>query len=124
MSLAIIIIDDSKSVRRVLRKELKKIYGDRDIIIDEGVNGVEAMEAVRTGKYDLMFLDLTMPIMDGFEVLQHIKEESIEMKVIVLSADIQPEAQKTVKALGAIEFLSKPLDIEYAKKTLKEHNLL
>ncbi|MEO5357853.1 MAG: response regulator [Nitrospirae bacterium YQR-1] len=124
MGLSVVVVDDSKSARRVLCRELAEIFEGKSVSIDEGVNGLEALERARSGKYDLMFLDLTMPEMDGYEVLRIIKAEGLCIKVIVLSADIQPKAQALVKELGALEFLCKPLDYEATEKVLKENNFI
>ena len=124
MGISVVVVDDSRSARRVLCRELQELFEGKDVTIDEGVNGLEALERVRSGKYDLMFLDLTMPEMDGYEVLRAIKAEGLNIKVIVLSADIQPKAQALVKELGALEFMCKPLDCEAVVKVLKENNFI
>ena len=56
------------------------------------------------GHGDLIFLDLTMPEMDGYGVLETLKRR-VRSKVIVVSGDIQPEAHERVMALGALDFI-------------------
>ncbi|QWR78998.1 response regulator [Candidatus Magnetomonas plexicatena] len=124
MGVAIVVVDDSRSARRVLCREIQELFTEKNITIDEAVNGIEALQFARSGKYDLMFLDLTMPVMDGYEVLKAIKSEGLSIKVIVLSADIQPKAQQLVKELGALEFLCKPLDCDTVLEVLREHNFI
>ncbi|MFV2055098.1 MAG: response regulator, partial [Thiohalomonadales bacterium] len=68
---------------------------------------------------DLLFLDLNMPEMDGYQVLQEIKNQHLNTIVIVVSGDIQPEAHKRVIMSGALEFIQKPVN-----KTTLEHVLL
>ncbi|MBF0464115.1 MAG: response regulator [Nitrospirae bacterium] len=122
--MSIIVVDDSRSARRVLCRELQELFPIEDITIDEAVNGLEALQCARSGKYDLMFLDLTMPVMDGFDVLRTIKAEGIKIKVIVLSADIQPKAQTLVRELGALEFMCKPLDCDAVLEVLRKNNFI
>jgi len=71
-----------------------------------------------------MFLDLTMPELDGIGVLRTLREERLKSMVIVISADIQPESQKLVDSLGAIAFINKPLDPEKLQHVLKENGLI
>lgn len=70
-------------------------------------NGEPCMAELRTGKYDLVILDLMMPIMDGWTVLEKILAESIPIKIIVSSNLSQSEDVKKAKALGARAFLIK-----------------
>ena len=81
-----------------------------DVGITYTNNGEEGLNSLRESKGDILFLDLTMPILDGFQVLKAISDENINTKVIVVSGDIQPEAYKRVMALGALAFIKKPID--------------
>jgi two-component system chemotaxis response regulator CheY len=68
---------------------------------------------------NIVFLDLTMPIMDGFEALEKIKEFDKNAKVVVISADIQKQAMDKVRELGAFNFVKKPIDSSKMKQILK-----
>lgn len=83
-----------------------------DVEITYTNHGEEGLQALRESKGEILFLDLTMPILDGFQVLKAILDEKIKTKVIVVSGDIQPEAHKRVMALGALAFIKKPIDKE------------
>jgi two-component system chemotaxis response regulator CheY len=96
-------------VKKVVRRALP---ADWDIEITEVTNGKEALEAVEAEKAEVLFLDLTMPELDGFDVLSYLNEHKTKIIVIVISADIQPEAKKLVDKLGAFLFLHKPLNSE------------
>jgi len=87
-------------------------------------NGREALEAIRAGKGEMMFLDLTMPEVDGYGVLETIKKESLKSVVIVISGDIQPVARERVLGLGALEFIKKPINKEKLVGTLESFGLL
>lgn len=105
----ILICDDSSLARKQLARSLPdSLNGEVDLAAD----GLEAMELIRQSSYDLMFLDLTMPNLDGYGVLQALNDENLLFPVIVVSGDIQAEAQQRVKALGAIDFIKKPCTAE------------
>jgi len=92
--------------------------------LHEATNGKEAIQNFSEGKADIMFLDLTMPEMDGFEVLAELKRQAARNFVFVISADIQPASQQKVMELGAVKFLKKPLDAESLKVLLHEVGII
>ena len=94
-----------------------------DIHIEQVGNGAEALEAYRRGQVDVMFLDLTMPEMDGFQVLETLRKEDLNCLVIVVSADIQEKAQERVKGLGAIAFIKKPIDAGKIERILHDYGI-
>ena len=85
---------------------------------------MEGLAAIKEGKADVMFLDLTMPNLDGYGVLEAIRREDLPTMVIVVSGDIQPDAQDRVKALGAMAFIKKPIDADKARTVLAEYGIL
>jgi CheY-like chemotaxis protein len=120
MPLPIVIADDSLLARKVLTRALPP---DWDVEISYATNGREALEHYRAGRASVMFLDLTMPDMTGYQVLDALQHEDLNTFVIVVSADVQPMAQERVRALGAIAFLPKPVTPEALRPVLKEYGL-
>lgn len=105
MPYQILIVDDNKFPRKMLRRELVKFA---NLEIEEACNGKEALALIRERPPDLLFLDLTMPEMDGYQLMEQLQADGIKLQVVVVSADIQPKAVKRVVALGALSFLQKP----------------
>ena len=121
MPTPILVVDDSPMARKMLIKALPPSW---DIEITQASNGKEAMEAYRAGKADVMFLDLTMPEMDGYQVLEALQKEDLNSFVIVVTADIQPVAQERVLKMGAIAFVKKPVTAEVMDSVLKQYGVL
>ena len=121
MPTPILVVDDSPMARKMLIKALPPSW---DIEVSQASNGKEAMEAYRAGKADVMFLDLTMPEMDGYQVLEALQKEDLNSFVIVVTADIQPLAQERVLKLGAIAFVKKPVTAEVMDSVLKQYGVL
>lgn len=117
MSVALLIVDDSGFSRKAM---LKSIPEGWDVDITQATNGEEALEALRKGLGEVVLLDLTMPVLDGFGVLEGIRDEGLKAKVVVVSADIQPKAKLRVISLGALAFLQKPFNKESLAATLAE----
>ena len=120
MPLPIVIADDSLLARKVLTKALP---ADWDIDVSYASNGREALALYREGKASVMFLDLTMPDMTGYQVLEALQHEDLNTFVIVVSADVQPMAQERVRSLGAVAFIAKPVSPEALLPILKEYGL-
>jgi two-component system chemotaxis response regulator CheY len=107
------------------RKQIVKALPEGwDVSISYASNGLEALAAIRAGKGEMVFLDLTMPEMDGFRVLEAIRDEDLKSVVIVISGDIQPVARERVLQLGAIDFIKKPINQDKLKQTLETFGLL
>jgi CheY-like chemotaxis protein len=121
MRTPVLIVDDSAMARKMLQRALPAHW---DIEVSHAANGIEALDAYRAGKAAVMFLDLTMPDMDGYQVLRTLRRESLDCFVIVVSADVQPMAQERVKQLGAIGFVRKPVTAEKIAPLLEEYGVL
>jgi len=120
MPVAALVVDDSPMARRMLVRSLPH---DWDVNIAQGGSGREALAAYRAGSVDVMFLDLTMPEMDGYEVLETVRREGLNCLVIVVSADIQPLAQERVLALGAVAFIKKSVDADKVEAVLRTYGM-
>ncbi len=101
----ILIIDDSPIARKILRS---CIPGDRSYELFEAGDGKAGLQQFREVTPDLTFTDLTMPVMDGFEVLRLMKEARKDAVIVVCSADVQPKTIERVMELGAYDTLRKP----------------
>ncbi len=117
MSLPVIICDDSSFARKQAERALPSGW---DVDITFCTNGEEAIQALHQGKGDFLLLDLTMPVMDGFEVLEYIRAHDLPTVVIVISGDIQEDSHKRVMSLGAIAFIEKPIDPNQLSKVLAD----
>lgn len=123
MSYLTLICDDSGFARKQLKRQLPQ---DFQWQILEASNGVEALGVIAEQPIRLLFLDLTMPELDGYGVLEALQNAppQEDISIIVISGDIQPEAQKRVMQLGALEFLKKPIDAHILKQCLISHQLI
>ena len=109
MTTSVLICDDSSFAQKQMARALPR---DWDVAISFAADGAAGLEALRAGKGDILFLDLNMPVMDGYQVLEAIRREDINTLVIVVSGDVQPEARRRVLDMGALDFIKKPIDAE------------
>ena len=114
----ILVVDDSKLARLSLIKTVKEYEPSAEIL--EAENGVIAIELFKSEKPGVVFLDLTMPIMDGYEALKIIMEIDPKAQVVIVSADIQIQAQQQVLAMGAKLMVPKPINSDKMGSVLQE----
>ncbi len=120
MAIPVLICDDSKLARKQMMRALP---ADWDAEVSFAGDGREAIEAIRAGKGDVLFLDLNMPEMDGYEVLAAIRREDLPTMTIVVSGDVQPEARQRVMRLGALDFIRKPVKPEQIAEILDKYGI-
>ncbi|MDQ7987232.1 response regulator [Pseudomonas sp. G34] len=118
---SLLVCDDSNMARKQL---LRALPADWPVTVSQAANGEEALEQLRAAHFDLLLLDLTMPVLDGYGVLAALKAEGRAQNVIVVSGDVQEEAIRRVKELGALAFLKKPADPELLRQTLDQLGFL
>lgn len=102
----ILVAEDEKPMSKAL--ELKLTGSGYDVVVAQ--NGEEALEALASkdkGPFDILLLDLVMPVKDGFEVLDELKKKKNKIPVIVLSNLGQEEDEDRVRELGAKEYFVK-----------------
>jgi chemotaxis protein CheY-P-specific phosphatase CheC len=115
MSTRVLICDDSK----IARKQLARILPtDWDVDVEFAEDGQEALDILSSSVFDLLFLDLNMPIKDGYETLEALQSFEQAPAVIVVSGDVQPKAIQRVKDMGAIAFHKKPASAEDLRSLL------
>lgn len=116
MSFPILICDDSALARKQLARSLPtSLNAD----VHFAIHGLDALAQLQQREFRLMFLDLTMPELDGFATLEKMRELAIAVPVVVVSGDIQPKAHERVLALGAKAFIQKPLAPDALRTVLK-----
>jgi two-component system LytT family response regulator len=109
-----LIVDDEPAARRILREELELMSEIE--IVGEAENGKEALRQIGTLKPDVIFLDLQMPAMSGFEVVRGLRGQNLPVVVIVTAFD--KHAIEAFEA-GAIDYLLKPVSEARLRKSVE-----
>lgn len=118
---SLLICDDSGLARKQL---LRALPPDWPVRVIQAEHGERALEIIRQGGIDLMLLDLTMPVLDGYGVLAALQREKLSCDVIVVSGDVQDEAVRRVIEMGALAFIKKPAEPAIIKETLQSLGFL
>lgn len=101
--ISILVIEDEPSIATALKLKLEH----EGFSVDIAGNGAEGVPMATKGKYDLILMDLVMPEMDGFAVLEAFKEKGFKTPVIVSSNLSQDEDIEKAKKLGAVDYYVK-----------------
>ena len=115
----VLVVDDTKNIRMLLEKTMQM----EGFTVETASTGTEGLEKIRSGSYDLIFLDIKLPEISGTEVLRKIRAENINTPVIIITA--YPTVKNAVDCvqLGAITYLQKPFTADRLKNILSQFNI-
>lgn len=116
----ILICDDSQVARKTLSSNIEPIPENPLFFAEDGS---QALAILKEHLIDILFLDLTMPVMDGFDVLERLPINSHPTQIIVVSGDVQEKAKQRCYSLGAHEFLEKPFKPEVMADLLHRYGI-
>ena len=107
-SMRLLIVDDLEINRDLLVRRVRRLGHETGI----AVNGREALEQLRAASWDLVLLDITMPVMDGYDTLRHIKADLLlaDTPVVMVSAIDETDSVVRCLELGADDYLTKPFN--------------
>jgi CheY-like chemotaxis protein len=114
----ILVVDDDQLNQRMMQLLLKR----EGYQVDLASNGLEALEAVKLQHYDVVFMDLQMPFMDGIEAARRIREwenGGQHAFIVALTASYLPERGHELFEAGIDNYISKPFDLEHVRRLLK-----
>ncbi len=112
----LLLVDDEKGFVDVISKRMSK----RSIEVTKAYSGKEALQALRKTDFDAVVLDLKMEDMDGIEVLKIFKKIVPDLPVIMLTGHGSEEAARDGIQLGALDYLTKPCDLDELIVKIKE----
>ena len=104
----VLIVDDEPDLLLMLRVSLEAVGFETGLAAD----GDAALRRIRTDHFDAVLLDVAMPVLDGWSVLEAIKDDADAPPVVVVSAGAALQDQERARALGAVDYVTKPFDVE------------
>jgi DNA-binding response OmpR family regulator len=114
----ILVADDEKRFARILWDWLKL----KGFAVEIAFDGQEALDLIKKGSYDLVFLDFKMPELTAIQIIKYAKQAGSQVKVIVVSG--HPDMDDSLaKFSGADEFIRKPIRFELLEKVLKRFSI-
>ena len=104
----ILIVEDSPTMRQLISFALKRIRGVR--IVEAG-DGVDGLKKISVEKFDMIFTDINMPVMDGLKLISLVREDSNHkgVPIVVITTEGALEDRQRALALGANDYITKPI---------------
>ncbi len=116
--LKLLLAEDNSINQRLMERIIEKM----GYKIDIASNGIEALEMARNNHYDIIFMDLQMPEMDGIEATQKILEankEDCKPNIIAMTANVQQQDKELCFGVGMVDYIAKPVSLEKIKQILQ-----
>jgi two-component system chemotaxis response regulator CheY len=114
----ILVVDDSP----VMRQLLVMVATPHAAEVVEAPDGLAALKLLAQGAFDVVFLDLNMPVMDGRKLIQRVREDASQARtrICVVSTEGGDDTERSVRGLGADEFLRKPVQRHEVEAALRK----
>ncbi len=122
MDYRILIVDDEIYIRSLLEQTLEDLEEDHGVEIISASNGEEGLALIRDWRPQLVFLDIMMPKMNGYDVCSSVKEDQLlrDTHIILLTAMGQEVDRRQGLEVGAFRYLTKPFDPDEVLATARE----
>ncbi len=112
-----LVVDDDDAYRTMLRE----VLGDLQVHVDCAKNGEEAIRFLESKSPALILLDVKMPVLDGIETLQAMRDKDLTIPTVMLTAHADLDDAVHAMKLGAIDYLRKPIDIASLESLIQKH---
>ncbi|GAB5046998.1 chemotaxis response regulator CheY [Thermodesulfovibrio sp. TK110] len=115
----VLVVDDFPTMRRIVKNLLKQLGFEN---IEEAENGEDALRKLRSGDYGLVVSDWNMPVMEGLELLKHIRSDPQLKDIPFLMVTAEAEKEKVIEAIkaGVDNYIVKPFTGEVLKEKLEK----
>ena len=108
----ILIVDDEVHIRSLLEQTLEELEEEQGVTLLSASNGIEGLEMIEKERPSLVFLDIMMPGMSGYEVCESLRQGDDDVPVLILSARTLAEDRTRGFDVGADQYLTKPFDLD------------
>jgi PAS domain S-box-containing protein len=113
----VLITDDTPANRQLAGLVLRKA----GLTVDEAENGAIAVEKASRGTYDLLLMDMQMPVMDGFTATRTLRDQGLKTPILAFTANVMEQDRQRCVAAGCSGFLTKPINIDLLLSTIAEY---
>ncbi|MEK6693289.1 MAG: response regulator [Nitrospirota bacterium] len=115
-----LVVEDSPTMRQLIAFALKRIQGSKVI---EATDGVDALKKLSGQKFDMLLIDINMPIMDGLKLVSLVRADpsNKDVPIIMITTEGAEEDRKRALSLGASAYLTKPIQTQELLKVVSQY---
>jgi two-component system chemotaxis response regulator CheY len=119
MSKRILIVEDSPAMRQLLMLAIRRFP---EVEVDEVGDGVAALKALAQTSYDVVFVDLNMPVLDGMKLIKRMREDAryAATKIVVVTTEESADVERHALELGANQYVRKPVNRKAIERVLRD----
>jgi CheY-like chemotaxis protein len=122
MNHIILVLDDNREILEAVKTRLCRYI--RDCTVITASDGVEGKEILRTQPVDMILTDLSMPVVNGYMLIEHVKKHYPSVPICVMTANCSPDVVRKLQAMGVGRWIEKPFKLEnVARMVAEELNL-
>jgi two-component system chemotaxis response regulator CheY len=116
---SILVVEDSPAMRQLIVFALKRIPGMRVVEAQDGLDGLSKLSA---GWFDLVIIDINMPVMDGLKLVSMVRKNELhkDVPILIITTQANEEDRKKAAELGVNEYLTKPVQAQQVVETVKK----
>lgn len=117
-NLRVMIVEDSTAMRQLLALAVRR----RGAQVEEAPDGLAALKLLAQERFDLLFIDINMPVLDGMKLIKRVREDDAlrDVRICVVTTESAQATEEQARALGADFFLRKPLSRRDVERVLAE----
>jgi len=115
----ILIVEDSPAMRQLLMLAIRRLP---EMEVDEVGDGVAALRLLTQKVYDVVFVDLNMPVLDGMKLIKRMRQDAryVEAKIVVVTTEESADVERHALELGASQYLRKPVNRKAIERVLRD----
>jgi two-component system chemotaxis response regulator CheY len=115
-----LVVEDSPTMRQLIAFALKRIQGSKVI---EATDGVDALKKLSGQKFDMLLVDINMPIMDGLKLVSLVRADPVnrDTPIIMITTEGAEEDRKRALSLGASAYLTKPIQTQELLRVVSQY---
>ncbi len=115
-----LVVEDSPTMRQLIAFALKRIQGSKVI---EATDGVDALKKLSSQKFDMLLVDINMPIMDGLKLVSLVRADPTnrDTPIIMITTEGAEEDRKRALSLGASAYLTKPIQTQELLRVVNQY---
>ena len=116
MALKVLIVDDEKEFLNIIAERIAA----RGMVVSTASSAEDALNMIEEKSYDVVIMDFMMPALDGFKALKLMKTRQPEVQILLLTGNLLDEQRMEAKALGALDVIEKPPDLNDLIQKIKK----